>query len=189
MDSSVSARPFTGAFPRATISETALLLAVAWLVPFAVHLLPWAGEVPLGAHLLPMFWTAFVAVYLFGLRMGLLVGLFAPALNLALTGLPAASRLGWLGLEVTVFVLFAWWCVRRRSGWWLVAPLGYLVAKLAVAGLQTFRAAAAGELWAAVPAALLQALPGLGVLAAVNFALVRLHPRPGAGQPDDAAGV
>ena len=48
---------------KAGLRETAALLFVAWLVPFAVHLVPWSGDRPLGAYLLPMFWTAFVAVY------------------------------------------------------------------------------------------------------------------------------
>ena len=41
-----------------------------------VHLIPWTGARPIGAYLLPMFWTAFVATYLFGSRIGALVGVF-----------------------------------------------------------------------------------------------------------------
>ncbi len=47
---------------RVTWRETAILMLVAWLVPFLVHLVPWAGPRPLGVYLLPAFWTAFVAV-------------------------------------------------------------------------------------------------------------------------------
>src|SRR4051812_38931439 len=79
----------TGFFRRAGIGETVVLLALAWLIPFAVHLVPWSGLRPLGAYLLPMFWTAFVALYFFGPGLGLMVGLFAPVLNLLVTGLPA----------------------------------------------------------------------------------------------------
>jgi len=188
MNTRVPTAPLAGIFKRVTFRETALLLAVAWLVPLAVHLLPWTGAVPLGAHLLPMFWTAFVAVYLYGLRVGLLVGLFAPALSLVLTGQPALQRLALMGFEITVFVAFAWWGVRRRSAWWLVAPLGYLVAKLSATVLLTLGGAAAG-LWAGMPASLLHALPGLMVLAAVNLALVRLYPKSDGPRGDDAAGL
>lgn len=178
-------------FKRAGLRETVVLLAVAWLVPLVVHLLPWAGTRPLGAHLLPMFWTAFVAVYLHGLRVGLLVALFAPALNLALTGLPALRWLSVLSFELVVFALFVWWAVRRRPAFWFIAPVGYVVAKLASSGLQSL-VALFGDLGS--PGAFLlgslgNALPGLAVLAIVNFALLKLYPKPIVGVRDDSAGV
>jgi len=184
----ISSRDF---FKRATLRDTAVLLAVAWLVPFLVHLVPWSGSRPLGAHLLPMFWTAFVAVYLHGLRFGLVVALFAPALNLALTGLPALRWISVLSFELAVFALFAWWAVRRRPALWLIAPAGYLAAKLAATGLQSLLALF-GDLGA--PSAFLlgsirNALPGLAALAAVNFALLKFYPKPAPGPRDDAAGV
>jgi len=178
-----------GIFKRVTFRETTILLAVAWLVPFMVHLLPWTGDRPLGAHLLPMFWTGFVAVYLYGLRVGLLVGLFAPALNLVLTGLPALSRLAMMSFEITVFVTFAWWLVRRKSAGFWVAPLGYLTAKLAAALLQILTGASVLDIGSALPASLVAALPGFAILAGVNYAVIKYYPKPGGGRVDDAAGV
>ena len=189
MISRVAADSGVGIFKRATFRETTVLLAVAWLVPFMVHLLPWSGDRPLGALLLPMFWTGFVAVYLYGLRVGLLVGLFAPALNLALTGLPALSRLAMMSFEITVFVTFAWWLVRRTSAGCWVAPLGYLVARLVAALLQILTGAAALDIGSALPASLLAALPGLVILAGVNYAVIKYYPKQGGGRVDDAAGV
>jgi len=59
-------------FPRiAGWRETAVLAVVAWLVPFLVHLIPWAGARPLGVYMLPVFWTTFVAVYFYGALAGL----------------------------------------------------------------------------------------------------------------------
>lgn len=168
-----------------------MLLGLAWLMPFLVHLLPWGRPVPLGAHLLPMFWTAFAAVYLFGLRTGLLVALFAPGLNLALTGLPALGWLSLLAFELVVFSLFGWWTVRRTPRLWLIAPIGYLVARAASAGLQVLLAG--GRNLEEVPqlyvASMRNGLPGLAVLAAVNFALVRLYPKAACAGGDDAAAV
>lgn len=176
-------------FKRATVRATVVLLVLAWLVPFLVHLVPWTGARPLGAHLLPLFWTAFAAVYLFGLRTGLLVGLFAPALNLALTGLPALSRLALLGFELTVFVALVWWLVRRGRSAWYQAPLAYVAAKLAATLLLFVAGEAPASAWPAVPAALLAAVPGLAVLAGLSLALARLHPRPAGARADDAAAV
>lgn len=176
-------------FKRATVRETAVLLVLAWLVPFLVHLVPWAGVRPLGAHLLPLFWAGFAAVYLFGLRTGLLVGLFAPALNLALTGLPALSRLAMLGFEITVFVALVWWLVRRGRTAWYLAPLAYAAAKVAGTFLLFVAGAAPATAWLAVPASLLAAGPGLAVLAGLSLVLARLYPRSAGVRADDAAGV
>lgn len=189
MSSGVVAASPSVVFKRAGVRETAVLLVLAWLVPLAVHLVPWTGARPLGAHMLPMFWAAFAAVYLFGLRTGLLVGLFAPALNLALTGLPALSRLALLGFEITVFVALVWWLVRQGRTAWYLAPLGYVVAKVASALLLVAAGASTASLWTAVPASLLAALPGLAVLVGVNLALARFYPRSGGNRADDAAGV
>ena len=189
MTSRVAADPGVGIFKRATFRETTVLLAVAWLVPFMVHLLPWSGDRPLGALLLPMFWTGFVAVYLYGLRVGLLVGLFAPALNLVLTGLPALSRLAMMSFEIAVFVTLAWWLVRRKSAGFWVAPLGYLIASLAAAFLQILTGASALEIGSALPASLVAALPGLVILAGVNYAVIKYYPKQGGRHLDDAAGV
>ncbi|MFI5357908.1 MAG: hypothetical protein ACHQ4G_11295 [Opitutales bacterium] len=174
-------------FRPAGFKETAVLLALAWLIPFAVHLLPWGGATPLGAHLLPMFWAAFAAVYLFGLRAGLLTGLFAPIVNLAVTGLPALGWLSLLSFELVVFVALAWWSVRRVPWLWLIAPFGYLVARVGSAGVQTLLPGGAGAMSGLLFNSLRAGWPGLVVLAALNFALVRLYPKDGSGH--DAPGV
>src|SRR4051812_37497646 len=102
---SIASTTSTSVFKKAGLRDTAVLLALAWVVPFAVHLVPWSGDRPLGAYLLPMFWTAFVAVYFYGAWIGLLVGLFAPAINLALTGMPAGQFIIETSVELVVFAL------------------------------------------------------------------------------------
>ena len=90
---------------RAGWRETTILLAVAGLVPFLVHLLPWSGHRPLGVYLLPVFWTTFVAVYFRGPFIGLLVGLVTPVINLLVTGLPVSTSLIAMSLEIAFFVV------------------------------------------------------------------------------------
>jgi uncharacterized membrane protein len=190
MDSSVVRSLSIGVFRKATARETAALLLVAGLLPFLIHLLPWSGARPLGAHLLPMFWTTFVAAYFYGPKSGVLVGLFAPMLNLVITGLPAWKFLGLISVELTVYALVAAWAVRRLPRFVLIAPLGYLVARLAVTTLQI----ALGVLGDAVaPLAYLaqvvvSSLAGLIVLTAINGALVRFYPKR-VGDSNDAAHV
>lgn len=167
-----------------------MLLAIAWLIPFLVHVLPWGGTRPLGAYLLPMFWMAFVAVYLHGLRLGLLVGLFSPMLNLLITGLPALGWLSMMGLELIVFIFFVWWTIRRTPRFWLIAPFGYLVAKiLSTLGLALMgKYVDFGTSSSIIIESLRNGLPGLGVLAVINLAMVLLYPKFSEGKRHDASG-
>ena len=173
------ATPSAGVFQKLTVREAAVLLALAWLVPFLVHLAPWAGARPLGAYLLPMFWATFVAVYFYGAGAGLLTGLFAPAINLLLTGLPAWKFFSVMSLELVIFALVLTWAVRRAPRFWLLAPLGYLVAKtgstLVQAATPVFGdVGAPGRFFLHAVAGGAAGLVALGLL---NLALVKFYPK------------
>jgi len=180
MSSAVAAAPArAGIFRQATARETAVLLGLAWVLPFAVHLVPWSGPRPLGAALLPMFWATFVALYFYGARTGLVVGLFAPALNLLVTGLPALQFLGVLSVELVLFVAVGVWAMRRSPRVWAIAPLAYLAAKVGSTALQAATGVFGGI---GAPAEFFLrsvggGLAGLAVLAAINGALVRAYPK------------
>lgn len=169
-----------GVFKKLTVRDAAVLLALSWLIPFAVHLLPWGGARPLGAYLLPVFWTTFLAVYFYGIGAGLLTGLFSPAINLLVTGLPAWRFFGVMGLELVVFVLFTAWAIRQAPRFWLFAPLGYLVAKtvsalLLSAATVVGRPDAAGYFFAHM---LIGGAAGLVVLALIHGLLVKFYSKP-----------
>lgn len=172
------------------MKETAVLLAVAWLVPFLVHVLPWSGARPLGAYLLPMFWATFVAVYFYGLRVGLLAGWCAPVVNLIATGLPTGQFLAVLAFELLGFAVFAWLVVRRAPAFWLWAPLGYVVAKVGSSVLHYLihPFGPVGEPQQFFWGSLQNGLAGLAVLAVINWALVRWFPK-AVTSADDAAGL
>ncbi|MDB6168968.1 MAG: hypothetical protein JWM88_1832 [Verrucomicrobia bacterium] len=173
------ATPADGLFRKVNAREAAVLLAVAWLVPFLVHLAPWSGARPLGAYLLPMFWATFIAVYFYGAGMGLATALFAPAVNLLVTGLPAWRFLSVLSFELVIFAAAATWAVRRWPALWVLAPLGYLGAKIASTLLQALTTVfgdigAPGRFFANSVAG---GTAGLAVLAAINFGLVKFYPK------------
>jgi hypothetical protein len=168
--------------PRASWRETTVLLAVAWLVPVLVHLLPWAGSRPLGVYLLPVFWTTFLAVYFHGAGLGLLVGLVTPLINLLFTGLPALKNAGPMSLEVFFFVLVAALLLRRRPGGRLTAPLAWVAGK-ALALVVQFFLPALGPVEQPLPhlaRSVQHGLTGLAVLAVINVLLVTYYPPSGA---------
>jgi hypothetical protein len=162
--------------------ETAVLVVMAWLVPFLVHLIPWAGARPLGVYVLPVFWTTFVAVYFYGAVVGLTVGLVTPLVNLALTGLPAFASVGPMGLEVAFFALGAALVAGRWPGLWCTAPLAWVAAKaLAIAVLFVVLGLHEGDQpFAHLLRSTQNGLAGLGVLTFINWLLVAFYPRAGA---------
>lgn len=189
MITSTPAIPVAGIFKRPRVWETVTLLALAWLVPLALHLVPWNGDRPLGVHLVPVFWTAFVAVYLFGLRMGLVVALFAPAVNLVLTGLPALERLSLMAFELALFTLIAWAVVRRVPQWWGIAPLAWLGARVGYTLLQIALGSTMHADAGYLVQSIVRTLPGMGVLLVINFALVRLYPKMGQDRGSDGTAI
>lgn len=177
----VATRTVTSRFKRANARETAVLLAVAWLVPLAVHLVPWSGVRPLGAYVLPMFWTTLVAAYFYGARVGVIVGVFAPLINLLVTGLPALAFAATMSVELAVFALAVAAGVRRWPRFVLIAPLAYVAGRLASAALLGATGAFADLDAAAgfVTRALSGGLAGLVVLSAIHAALVWFYPKSG----------
>jgi hypothetical protein len=176
-------------FKQAGWRETVVLVAVAWMVPFLVHLLPWVSPRPLGAYLLPIFWATFVAVYFYGAWTGLITGLVAPVINTLVTGSPAGHSLAPTMLEVTAFVLVTAILVRRAPRFVLAAPLGYVAARvvstLLVAATRIF-----GEVGTPVDyftRAIVGGVAGLVVLTAINSALVGYCPKTLGESPDATA--
>lgn len=175
----VATRTALVSFKRATARETAVLLAVAWLVPFAVHLAPWSGVRPLGAHVLPMFWTTLVAAYFYGARVGVLAGVFAPVINLLVTGLPALAFAATMSVELAVFAVVVAAGVRRWPRFVLIAPLAYGLGWLASTALLGATGAFA-EVQAAVgflTRGLSDGAAGLVVLGAIHAALGWFYPK------------
>ena len=159
--------------------ETTVLLVVAGLVPFLVHLLPWSGHRPLGVYVLPVFWTTFLAVYFRGAVTGLLVGLVTPLINLLVTGLPVSLTVGSMCLEVIFFVLAASWLVRRWPGLWLAAPLAWVAAKGLAVTVQNFIPVFAEHdyPWQHLARSTQNGLAGLVVLAVINLLLAKFYPK------------
>lgn len=174
----VSARSFFS-LTRASWRETLVLMVVAWLVPFLVHLIPWSGVRPLGVHLLPAFWTAFVAVYLYGAGVGVLVALVVPVVNMITTGLPVSDRVLVMSVELIAYVALAAMAVRRWPSFRFAAALAWLPAyafSLVVPWVvPTFEAAR--NPFAHFGGTLASVWPGLLVLLMINVALVHLLPK------------
>ena len=159
--------------------EGAVLVVVAWLVPFLVHLIPWGGARPLGVYVLPVFWTTFLAVYFYGALPGLAIGLVAPLVNIVFTGLPALRMAGTMGMEVAFFVGVAALLAGRWPAFWLAAPLAWVAAKALAIGVQFLVPAFgySGQPVQHLMRSTQNGLAGLAVLAAINVLRVVFYPK------------
>lgn len=164
-------------FRKPRVSEVAVLLIVAWLVPFLVHLLPWSGPRPIGAYLLPMFWTVFVAIYFYGAITGLVTALVVPVVNLIVTGLPSWNYTVITLGEGVVYVIAALLLLRRFPRLWLNAALAYVAAKLVVTAIQGLLGQLSATPLTNLGHSLERAFAGLAVLAVINATLVQLYPK------------
>ena len=75
-----------------------LLLIAALALPAACHAL----NLPVNKFL-PMHWPVLLAGLVYGWRSGLLLGVAAPLISLALSGMPAGATLGFMVCELAVY--------------------------------------------------------------------------------------
>jgi hypothetical protein len=96
-----------------------------------------------------------------------------------LTGLPAWKYLGVLSCELVIFALATAWLVKRFPRVWLLAPLGYLVAKLCSTSMQAVTGVFGdiGAPLAFIRQSLINALVGLLLLTVINAVCVKLAPK------------
>lgn len=147
-----------------------LTLAATVALPILAHLLPPLAGVPWGARLLPAFLAPLVAVYLFHPAVALIAAAAAPLLNYWLTGMPAQPVVASLTLELLLFTGLVLTLRARWPRFWLAAPLAYVAAcTLALAVLPVGTA----PYLITLRSTLTSALPGMLLLAAVNWLLVR----------------
>ena len=122
-------------FPVRTLTTTGLLLATGLLLPFAFHALLGPSG---GRMLLPMHYGVLIGGLLLGPVAGAFLGVATPLLSAVLTGMPAASVLPPMVVELVVYGLVAGVARRRlRAGvlWSLLLAMvaGRVALGLAVA--------------------------------------------------------
>ncbi len=164
-------------FSRLQVKETLLLLSLSVLLPFLVHLLPELNGIPMGAILLAMFFAPLIAVRFYKFHVGLFIAFLSPLINFAITGNPKAILLPIMTIQLVVFVAGLKLLGQIRSA----RPVSSLVAYI-------FCIAVSFVLLLAIPSilpdalpglflltSLLNALPGVALLIAVDFAIKKFQ--------------
>ncbi len=116
-------------FRAVPLRATAILLVVASVLPWLVHLIPPHQGTPMGAVLLPLFVVPLVALLRYSPSVGLIVATAGPVLSFLVTGLPQGPMLILLTIELIVFTLVAGQLLRASTLGWVAAPLAFLFTK------------------------------------------------------------
>lgn len=166
----------THTFTIRTVSLAAAAVAASVAIPFAVHLLPAGSSV--GAALLPIFWAPLLAAAFFGPVPAVAAAVLAPVLNHLVTGMPPEFIVPGLTAELIVFVavLFVAHRSDRLKRSLVVAPIAYLVARLAVGGALILAGRAPAG-WSGLSASLIDAWPGYLALLLLGLVIRLATPR------------
>lgn len=103
-------------FPVRTLTTTGLLLAIGILLPLALHAT--VGEAA-GRTLLPLHYAVLLGSLLLGPVAGVFLGVATPVLSTIMTGMPPATILPPMIVELATYGLVAGFAHRR----WKLAPL------------------------------------------------------------------
>ncbi len=161
------------------VKETAVVLLLSVLIPFLIHLFPDYNGVVVGAILLPMFWAPYIAVKFFKFHVGLITALAAPAINYLITGNPRIEILTLTTIQLTLFVIITGLLKN-------IAPLKYLNALLSYIISALFASLLLVLIPSLMPGLILgnyfissfvTCIPGIVVLAAINFTAVKFDNR------------
>ena len=167
----------SGLLTKIQVKETVLILSLSVLIPFLVHFLPDFNGVAIGAIFLPMFWAPYIAVKYFKFHVGLIAALTAPILNYWITGNPHMAIISLMTIQLALFVVVSGLLKNFGKLKYLNAVLAYIIA-IAAASIVII------SLPALMPnlvlgnyfmTAFVSGLPGLILLAAINFASVRFN--------------
>jgi membrane-associated HD superfamily phosphohydrolase len=109
---------------------TLIITACTLLLPFIFHLFPPIYNTPIGALFLPIFYAPFVALVFYRTHVGLLAGALAPLINHLVTGQPILHVASVLSFELVIFVLIAAFLLKTLNGYFITAPLAYLLTKV-----------------------------------------------------------
>lgn len=166
-----------------TARELGVLLCLSVMFPFLIHIIPVPQDSRLGARLLPMFYAPLLAALVGRTGTAFAVALLAPWLNWALTSHPAPAGASMMTLQLLAFVAaMRAMLARARTRWFLAAP-SYLacmaVTALAAAIVPSLVDGREALAWAV--ASVSTGLPGVFILVAINWLVLRVYPPGGAG--------
>lgn len=165
---------FSAIAKKVQIKETIMMLSIAVLFPFLVHLIPSAGNVPMGAILLPAFFAPFIANYFFKMHVGLFTAIVSPTLNFIITGNPKLEFLALYTTELVVFTLLSMLLLKQGKLKMLSAPVAFILAKVFSIVL-TLLPYLNNYTGINPLQSTLNALPGIFLLLVLNISLVKMN--------------
>jgi hypothetical protein len=163
-------------------SELGIVLALALMFPFMIHILPVPDDTRLGPRLLPMFYAPLLAALLGRTQSAFLVALLAPWLNWLLTRHPTPPSAVIMMVQLLTFVAVVRLLLAKVGARWFLAAPAYLLAfaasTLLVALFPNLIGGRPVPAWAS--GTVTTALPGVAILVLINWLAFRFS-SPGSG--------
>ena len=163
-------------FSKLQIKETILLLSLSVVFPFLIHLVPELNGVPMGAILLAMFFAPLIAARFFKFHVGLSIAFLSPLINFMITGNPKAILLPVMILQLITFVISLKLLDKIRSARPVSSLFSYIfsvfVSAIFILSIPGILPDSAPKLF--LITSLLNALPGIALLVAVDFVIRKL---------------
>ena len=150
------------------VVETVLLLAGSILLQFLIHLIPSSGT-PIGAYVLAMFFAPLIAIIFFKPHTAFVVAILSPILNYLISGSPIAVILPLMTIKLVLFVSCLYLFFNIKS----IKKISALLAILVSLTVSPFIVSLFSSYNENVLNTLTTAIPGLLLLIAVNYFLVR----------------
>ena len=159
----------------AELDKVIIVLVATSFIPVFVHLIPGSSDIPAGAVWLPMFFAPFIAAFLFKVHVGLIAAVFAPMLNMFLTGKPLYTVTAMLTAELLIFVTISRFLAERYANFLGTSVAAYLIAKFTSSvflGIMPYFALEESRFRSFLSSTEI-AIPGLIVLFLINLFLIR----------------
>lgn len=169
------------------IAQSTVVISLAFLLPFMVHLIPFSGEIPLGARFLPIFYAPLLAAF-WNLRTAGVATIAMPFVNLLTTGNPPSNFALIMTLEVAVFLLLAWKLKTVNKINIITGPLSYLGAKVVssiILGITLFLGYTQIAPLDFALNSILNGIPGIIVMFIISYFLVANQTKPSVSRPTD----
>jgi hypothetical protein len=166
-----------------TARELGILLCLSVMFPFLIHIIPVPQDSRLGVRLLPMFYAPLIAALVGRQGTAFAVALLAPWLNWALTSHPSPVGASMMSLQLLVFVAVMRVLLVRSGARWFLATAAYLacMAATALAAELVPSLIDGRDALAWVVASVFTGLPGLFILVAINWMVLKCYPPGGQG--------
>ncbi|MCG8526542.1 MAG: hypothetical protein MI748_09200 [Opitutales bacterium] len=112
-----------------SLSEAGIVVALMFLLPYVIHLIPSWDDSPIGGKLLPIFYAPLIAAMTRKIQISIIASVVSPWINHFITGSPPLPIAAMLCIQLVPFSAIAFVLAKRFPHQFWVGPVAYLASK------------------------------------------------------------